>query len=55
MMEEYDEAEAVSCAEEDWEMDRQGKDALDRTMFCDSIFQLAGVPHFALSVAAGLM
>ena len=41
MMEEYDEEEAVQCAEEDWEMDRQGRDALDRTRFCDAIFQLA--------------
>lgn len=41
MMEEYDEAEAIECAEEDWEMDRQGRSALDRTLFCDALFQLA--------------
>ena len=46
MMEEYDEAEAVSCAEEDWEMDRQERSALDRTLFCDAIFQLADVTRF---------
>ena len=42
MMEEFDADEARECAEEDWEMDRQGQNSLTRTMFCDSMFQLAG-------------
>ena len=41
MSAEYDEAEATSIAESEWESDRRGKDYLDAELFADGIFELA--------------
>ena len=43
MIDEYDEDDALECAEEDWEKDAQGSTALSRELFCDAIFELADV------------
>ena len=42
MIEDYDEAEALECALEDWERDRQGRDEMARSHFCDGLFELVG-------------
>lgn len=41
LMDNYDEEDALACAEEDWERDVQGLDAMHRDSFTDGLFELA--------------
>ena len=40
MIEEYDEDDAIACAEEDWETDAKGAASLNREAFCHAIFEV---------------
>lgn len=39
MIDDYDEDDALECAEEDWERDARGEATLGRELFCDALFE----------------